>query len=113
MKFGGTLISGAPYVTVDELITVLCQFPPDRRVVVPGQEWGLADVGDISSRRLAFSYSGDEDMGCWIPHLLRRPDMPREQCVVIHPQPSSRRRRSASNASSRRSVQGNDNNSNR
>jgi hypothetical protein len=67
MKFGGTLISGVPHVTVDQLITVLCQFPPDRRVVVSGQEWCLSDVGDISSRRLAFSFSGDKGLGCWIP----------------------------------------------
>jgi hypothetical protein len=57
-------------VTVEQLITALCQFPPGRRVVVPGQEFGLSDVGDVVSRRLAFSPSWDATMGCWIPHLL-------------------------------------------
>jgi hypothetical protein len=33
-------------MTVAQLIVVLQQFHPDRRVLVPGQEFGLADVGD-------------------------------------------------------------------
>jgi hypothetical protein len=54
-----------------------------------GQERGLSDVGDVASRRLAFSPAWDLDMGCWIPHLLRRSDMHREQCAVLAAQPSA------------------------
>jgi hypothetical protein len=75
-------------VTVEQLITALCQFPPDRRVVVPGQEWGLADVGDVSSRRLAYWPPPDAEWGCWIPRLLHRADLRRERCVVLVAQPS-------------------------
>ena len=41
-------------VTVEQLITALSQYPPDRRVVVPGQEFGLSDVGDVQSCRFSF-----------------------------------------------------------
>jgi hypothetical protein len=70
-------------MTVEQLIAALCQFPPDRRVVIPGQEWGLSDVGDVASRRLAYSPCWDAAMGCWIPHRLHRADIRREQCVVV------------------------------
>jgi hypothetical protein len=76
-------------MTVEQLITALRQYPPDRRVVVPGQEFGLSDVGDVASRRLAFSFCGDEAMGNWIPHLLRRADMHRERCIVLAARPST------------------------
>jgi hypothetical protein len=75
-------------VTVEQLITTLFQFPPGRRVVVPGQEWGLSDIGHVASRRLALSPAWDRDMGCWIPHLLRCRELPRELCVVIGTRPS-------------------------
>jgi hypothetical protein len=76
-------------MTVEQLITVLCQFPPGRRVVVPGQEWGLSEIGDVASRRLTFSPAWDPEMGCWISHLLHRADMRREQCVVLAARPSA------------------------
>jgi hypothetical protein len=78
-------------MTVEQLINVLDKFPLERRVVVRGQEWGLSDVGDVGSRRLAFSPVGDPNMGCWMPRLLHREDMHRERCVVIGPRPSTRR----------------------
>ena len=80
-------------MTVEQPITALSQYPPDRRVVVPGQEFGLSDVGDVSSRRFSFWHGADPDMGNWIPHLLRRADLHREPCVVIGPRPSSSHRR--------------------
>jgi hypothetical protein len=80
-------------VTVEQLITVLCQYPPARRVVVPGQEFGLSDVGDVQSRRFSSYYGADAAWGNWIPHLLRRAGLHREQCVVIGARPSSSRRR--------------------
>jgi len=83
-------------VTVEQLITALCRYPPDRRVVVPGQEVGLSDVGDVRSRRFSFYYGPDPAWGNWIPQLLRRADLHREQCVVVDARPSSPRRRAAS-----------------
>jgi hypothetical protein len=81
------------FMTVEQLITALCAYPPDRRVVVPGQEFGLSDIGDVASRRLAFAYCGSEDRGDWMPYLLRRADMHRESCVIIGARPSGPRRR--------------------
>jgi hypothetical protein len=57
-------------VTVEQLITAVCQFPPARRVVVPGQEFGLSNVGEVSSRRPAFSPVWDPAVRWWIPHLF-------------------------------------------
>jgi hypothetical protein len=80
-------------VTVEQLITALSQYPPDRRVVVPGQEFGLSDVGDVQARRFSFYYGDAPDWGNWIPHILRRADLHREQCVVIGARRSTQRRR--------------------
>jgi hypothetical protein len=76
-------------VTVEQLITALCQYPPDRRVVIPGQEWGLSDIGDVFSRRLSYSRPWDTTMGCWMQYLLRRADLRREQCVILTARPSA------------------------
>jgi hypothetical protein len=80
-------------MTVEQLIVVLQQFHPDRGVVVPGQEFGLADVGDVLSRRLSFYYGGGLAWGNWIPHLLHRADLHRERCVVIRARLSAPKRR--------------------
>jgi hypothetical protein len=85
-------------VTVEQLITALSQYPPDRRVVVPGQEFGFADVGDVQSRRFSFYFGSDPAWGNWIPHLLRRADLHREQCVLIGARPSASRRAAADRA---------------
>jgi hypothetical protein len=50
-------------MTVQQLIVVLQQFRPDRRVLVPGQEFGMADVGDVQSRRFSSWHGGDDAMG--------------------------------------------------
>jgi hypothetical protein len=77
-------------MTVEQLITALCQFPPDRRVVVvAAQEFGFADVGDLVSRRLAYARTWDIEHGPWIPHLLHRADLRRERCVVLVARPSA------------------------
>lgn len=76
-------------MTVEQLITVLCGHSSERRVVVRGQEWGLSDVGDVQSCRLAFAPAPCPDLGCWMPHLLHRTDMHRERCVVIWARPST------------------------
>jgi hypothetical protein len=51
--------------------------------VVPGQEFGMADVDEVGSRRFSFYFGDDPAWGNWIPHLLRRKDLHRERCVVI------------------------------
>ena len=76
-------------MTVEQLITALCQFPPDRRVLLPAQEFGFADVGDLASRRFAYSRPWDIEQGCWIPHLLHRTDLRRERCVILVARPSA------------------------
>jgi len=81
-------------MTVEQLIVVLQQFRPDQRVVVPGREFGMADVGEVVSRRFSFYLGGDDAMGNWMPHLLRN-DRHRERCVLIEARPSSARRRQA------------------
>ncbi len=83
-------------MTVQQLIVILQQFRPDQRVVVPGQEFGMADVGEVASRRFSFYFGDDPAWGNWIPHLLRRKDLHRERCVVIGARESRARRRSAS-----------------
>jgi hypothetical protein len=80
-------------MTVEQLITALSQYPPDRRVVVPGQEFGSSDVGDVQSRRFSFYYGDDPAWGNWVRHLLRKSDLHREQCVMVGARPSSPRRR--------------------
>jgi hypothetical protein len=82
-------------VTAEQLMTALSQYPPDRRVVVPGQEWGPSDVGEVQSRRLSFYHGADPAWDNWIGRLLRRKDLHREQCVVIGARQSAARRRPA------------------
>lgn len=50
-------------------------------------------MGDVQSRRLSFYYGSDPAWGNWIPYLLRKADLHREQCVGISARPSSARRR--------------------
>ncbi len=80
-------------MTVEQLVTALSQYPPGRRVIVPGQEFGLSDVGTVESRRFSFYHGADPDWGNWIPRLLRRAGLHREQCVVIRARLSAARRR--------------------
>jgi hypothetical protein len=80
-------------MTVERLIVVLQQFRPNQRVVVPGQEFGMADVGEVQSARFSFYFGDDPAWGNWIPHLLRRNDHLRERCVMIGARPSAARRR--------------------
>jgi hypothetical protein len=80
-------------MTVEQLIVALQHFRPDQRVVVPGQEFGMADVGEVMSRQFSFYFGDDPAWGNWIPHLLRRKDLYRERCVVIDASESSARRR--------------------
>jgi hypothetical protein len=69
-------------MTMEQLILVLQQFRPDQRVVVPGQEFGMSDVGEVLSRRFSFYVGPDPAWGNWIPHLLRRADLHRERCAA-------------------------------
>jgi hypothetical protein len=81
-------------MTVQQLIVILQQFRPDQRVLVPGQEFGMADVGEVAPRRFSFYSGADPAWGNWIPFLLRRTDLHRERCVVIGARESSARRAS-------------------
>jgi hypothetical protein len=80
-------------MTVQQLITILQQFSPERRVLVPGRKLGMADVGEVTSRRFSFYFGADPAWGNWIPRLLRRKDLHPERGVVICASPSSARRR--------------------
>jgi hypothetical protein len=77
-------------MTVEQLITALCQYPPECRVVVPGQEFGLCDVGDVVSAHLSFWETGYAEAGCWIPDSRRRAERCRERCVVLGARSSRR-----------------------
>jgi hypothetical protein len=79
-------------MTVKQLIAMLSQLPPHDRVVVPGQAWGEADVGDVASRRYAFWHGTDPAMGNWIRW---RRGLCQERCVVIEARRSAPRRRQA------------------
>lgn len=52
-------------MTTQELIEKLQQFPPDTRVVIPGYEGGLNDVGDLEEIEIYLNYNTSSYYG---PH---------------------------------------------
>jgi hypothetical protein len=80
-------------MTVGDLRAALDKLDPALRVLVPGQEWGWADVARVSPRTVTFAPIDDRpDMGAWITQRLDEPDAPRERCVLLTPRPSRTRR---------------------
>jgi hypothetical protein len=80
-------------MTVGHLLDILSKLDPEMRVLVPGQEWGWADLARAVRRTTAFAPIDDRpDMGAWITQALDVPDAPRERCVLLTPRPSRRRK---------------------
>ena len=80
-------------MTIGHLLDILSKLDPETRVLVPGQEWGWADVARTARRSVAFAPIGDRpDMGAWITQRLDAPDAPRERCVLLVPKPSRSRK---------------------
>ncbi len=80
-------------MTVGHLLDILSKLDPEMRVLVPGQEWGWADLARAVRRTTAFAPIDDRpDMGAWITQPLDVPDAPRERCVLLTPRPSRRRK---------------------
>ena len=80
-------------MTVGHLLDILSNLDPEMRVLVPGQEWGWADLARASQRTAAFAPIEDRpDMGAWITQRLDVPDAAREHCVLLTPRPSRRRK---------------------
>jgi hypothetical protein len=80
-------------MTVGHLRDLLSKLDPEQRVLIPGQEWGWADLGRVSRRTVAFAPVEERpDMGTWITQRLDAPDAPCERCVLLAPSPGRRRR---------------------
>jgi hypothetical protein len=87
-------LSSRPSMTVGHLLDMLSKLDPDLRVLVPGQEWGWADLGRISKRTVAFAPADERSgMGAWITQQMDAPGAPRERCVLMVPSPSRKRAR--------------------
>ena len=83
-------------MTVGHLRDILASLDPELRVLIPGQEWGWADLARASSRTVTFAPIDERpDMGAWMTQRLDDPDAPRERCVLLKPRPSRRRRPAA------------------
>ena len=80
-------------MTVAHLLDILSKLDPEMRVLVPGQEWGWADVARAARRTAAFAPIDDRpDMGAWITQRSDAPDAPQERCVLLMPRSSRGRR---------------------
>ena len=92
-------------MTVGHLLHLLSELDPDLRVLVPGQEWGWADLGRISTRSVAFSpIDARSTMGPWITQLADAPGATRERCALLLASPTRSRRRARTQA--QRSARG-------
>ncbi len=81
-------------MTVGHLLHLLSELDPELRVLVPGQEWGWADLGRISKRTVAFSPVDERSqMGPWITQLGDAPGATRERCALLVASPGRSRRR--------------------
>ena len=86
-------LTAHPPMTVAHLLDILSKLDPEMRVLVPGQEWGWADLARAARRTVAFAPIGDRaDMGAWITQPLDVPEAPRERCVLLTPRPSHKRK---------------------
>jgi hypothetical protein len=80
-------------MTIGHLLDILSKLDPDMRVLVPGQEWGWADVARAARRTAAFAPIDDRpDMGAWIMERRDAPDAPSEPCLLLMPRRSHKRR---------------------
>jgi hypothetical protein len=80
---------------VSDLIAALSRRTPTRRVLIPGQEWGWCDLVGVHAQLLTFAPMPDPAMGAWVAEYRQDPARHHERCVVLVPQPTSQRRRSA------------------
>jgi hypothetical protein len=81
-------------MTVGHLLHLLSKLDPELRILVPGQEWGWADIGRISKRTVAFSPVDERSrMGPWITQMGDAPGAPCERCALLVASPSRSRRR--------------------
>jgi hypothetical protein len=79
-------------MTVGDLRAVLEQLDPTLRILIPGQEWGWADLARASRRTVTFApVPGSPEMGGWITKRFDEPDAPRERCILLKPTPTRRR----------------------
>jgi hypothetical protein len=80
-------------MTVGQLRDILAKLDPELRVLIPGQEWGWADLERGVSRTVTFAPIDERpDMGAWTTQRLRDADGSRERCILLKPRPSGRRR---------------------
>src|SRR5580692_7160262 len=80
---------------VADLIAALSRRAPDGRVVIPGQEWGWCDLAGVHAQVLTFAPMGHPAMGAWVAEYRQDPVRHHEPCIVLIPQPTVQRRRSA------------------
>jgi hypothetical protein len=79
---------------VSDLIAALSRRSPDRRVVIPGQEWGWRDLAGVHAQLLTFAPMGDPAMGAWVAEYREETTRHHERCVVLIPHPAIQRLRS-------------------
>jgi hypothetical protein len=80
---------------VSDLIAALSRRAPDRRVVIPGQEWGWCDLAGVHAQVLTFAPMSDPAMGAWVAEYRRDLERYHERCLILIPQPAIQRRRAA------------------
>ena len=80
---------------VSDLIAALSRRAPDRRIVIPGQEWGWSDLAGVHAQFLTFAPLGHPVQGAWVAEYSRDLARHHERCVVLIPHPAIPRRRAA------------------
>jgi hypothetical protein len=82
-------------MTAADLIAVLSRRTPTRRVLLPAREWGWSELAGVQSQLLTFAPLDDPAMGVWVAERLHDAEAYYERCLLLVPQPNTRRRRSA------------------
>jgi hypothetical protein len=76
---------------VSDLIAALHNRRGNRRVLIPGQQWGWSDLAGAHAQTLTFWPVADRASGAWIVGGGDEPRQHREPCLILVPQPSLRR----------------------